>query len=136
MKDKTISLNAAIKAICKVCGVMSENERGVKCQYYEDECREIESLKQLPSVPSQPNEDTLYMEYMRGFNKGMVSRPKGHFIYEPRQRLLNETDDGCEYITDYWCKCSECGGDFGFIKMNDAFCKFCGARMVGDDNER
>ena len=64
------------------------------------------------------------------------SRPNGHFIYEPRQRLINETDDGCEYITDYWCKCSECGGNFGFIKMDDAFCKFCGAKMVGDEHGR
>ena len=126
MKDKTISLNAAIEAINNYWGEMYKpNIDGY-----------IECLKQLPSVPSQTDEDTLYIEYMRGFNKGKASRPKGHFIYEPRQRLINETDDGCEYITDYWCKCSECGGDFGFIKMDDAFCKFCGANMKGDDDGR
>ena len=57
------------------------------------------------------------------------TRPKGHFIYKPRPRLINETDEGCEYIADYWCKCSECGGDFGYVKMRDAYCKFCGADM-------
>ena len=54
----------------------------------------------------------------------------GHWIYEKRKRLINETDEGAEYITDYWCKCSKCGGDFGFRKMKDAFCKYCGTKMI------
>ena len=60
-------------------------------------------------------------------------RPKtkmGHWIYEKRKRLINETDESAEYVTDYWCKCSKCGGDFGYRKMKDAFCKYCGAKMV------
>jgi len=59
-----------------------------------------------------------------------LQEPKtGHWIYTPQQRLVDETDDGCIYETDYKCSCSECGGDFGFIKNKDAFCKFCGADM-------
>ena len=54
---------------------------------------------------------------------------KGHWIYMPQQRLIDETDDGCVYETDYKCSYSACGGDFGFIKNKDAFCKFCGADM-------
>ena len=124
MRDKTISLNAVLKLIDEI------REHYTNYGNLLDIAREV---RKLPPVTPQPNEYTLYMEYMRGFNKGKASRPKGHFIYEPRPRLINETDDGCEYITDYWCRCSECGGDFGFIKMDDAFCKFCGARMVGDE---
>jgi hypothetical protein len=56
----------------------------------------------------------------------------GQWIYEKRKRLINETDEGAEYITDYWCKCSRCGGDFGYRKMKDAFCKYCGAKMGGE----
>lgn len=58
----------------------------------------------------------------------------GHWVYEPRKRLINETDEVCEYITEYWCKCSECGGDFGFQKMSDAYCKYCGAKMEVENN--
>ena len=54
----------------------------------------------------------------------------GHWIYEKRKRLINETDEGAVYVTDYWCKCSKCGGDFGYRIMNDAFCKYCGAKMI------
>lgn len=60
-----------------------------------------------------------------------IKQPKtGHWIYEKRKRLINETDEGAEYVTDYWCKCSKCGGDFGYRKMKDVFCKYCGARMI------
>lgn len=55
----------------------------------------------------------------------------GHWIYTPKRRLIDETDEGCVYITDYRCTCSECGGDFGFQKMSDAYCKYCGAEMNG-----
>ena len=54
----------------------------------------------------------------------------GKWIYEKRKRLIDETDEGAEYITDYWCKCSNCDGDFGYRKMKDAFCKYCGAKMI------
>lgn len=57
-------------------------------------------------------------------------RPKGKWIYTPKRRLIDETDEGCVYMTDYRCTCSECGGDFGFQKMSDAYCKYCGAKMV------
>ena len=106
-KDRAISINAVIATIYDSSGNFKNDfDQG----FFADK------IRALPPVTPQ--------------------RPKGHFIYEPRQRLINETDDGCEYIIDYWCKCSECGGDFGFIKMDDAFCKFCGADMRGDDNEQ
>ena len=54
----------------------------------------------------------------------------GEWIYEKRKRLIDETDEGAEYITDYWCKCSNCDGDFGYRKMKDAFCKYCGAKLI------
>lgn len=65
-------------------------------------------------------------------------RPKakaGHWIYTPKRRMIDETDEGRVYITDYRCTCSECGGDFGFQKMSDAYCKYCGAKMEGKEDE-
>lgn len=56
----------------------------------------------------------------------------GYWIYIPKRRLVDETDEGGVYITDYKCTCSECGGDFGFQKMSDAYCKYCGARIEGE----
>lgn len=59
-----------------------------------------------------------------------IKEPKtGHWIYTPKRRLDDETDEGFVYITDYRCTCSECRGDFGFQKMSDAYCKYCGAKM-------
>lgn len=63
------------------------------------------------------------------------SRPKGKWIYTLKRRLIDETDEGCVYITDYRCSCSECGGDFGFQKMSDTYCKYCGAKMEGGEDE-
>lgn len=70
----------------------------------------FDAIKALPSV--QPKVKT------------------GHWIYTSKRRLVDETDDGGVYITDYICTCSECGGDFGFQKMRDAYCKYCGAKMI------
>ena len=70
----------------------------------------IENKEKLPPVTPQPK--------------------TGRWIYEKRKRLIDETDEGAEYITDYWCKCSNCDGDFGYRKMKDAFCKYCGAKMI------
>lgn len=72
--------------------------------------RFIRRIKKLPSVNPQPK--------------------TGHWIYTSKRRLVDETDDGGVYITDYRCTCSACGGDFGFQKMRDAYCKYCGAKMV------
>lgn len=52
----------------------------------------------------------------------------GYWIYTPIKRLID--DEECKYITDYRCSCSKCGSDFGFQKMSDAYCKYCGSRMV------
>lgn len=69
-----------------------------------------EKIRELPSVNPQPQ--------------------VGYWIYISKRRLVDETDEGGIYITDYKCTCSECGGDFGFQKMSDAYCKYCGAKMV------
>ena len=53
----------------------------------------------------------------------------GKWIYEPRRRMIGETDNGAVYMEEMWCKCSECGADFGYIKNKDKYCKFCGAKM-------
>lgn len=76
------------------------------------------AIKQLPSVTPQPK--------------------MGRWIYEKRERLTNKTDEGEVYETDYsdyWCKCSKCGGDFGYRKMKDAFCKYCGCKMQEVEDE-
>lgn len=111
-------------------------------------------VKQLPSVTQKPIEcddaisrkavlepyqtlddsDTISVWLLR---KNIEQQPPvtpqqkyGKWIYEKRKRLIDETDEGAEYITDYWCKCSNCDGDFGYRKMKDAFCKYCGAKMI------
>ena len=71
-----------------------------------------------------------FNKVIRNTVEEMKQSKVGHWIYEKRKRLINETDEGAEYVTDYWCKCSKCGGDFGYRKMKDAFCKYCGAKMV------
>ncbi|MBO5971323.1 MAG: hypothetical protein J6S14_22850 [Clostridia bacterium] len=58
----------------------------------------------------------------------------GHWIYTPKRRLVDETDEGGVYTTDYRCTCSKCGSDFGFRQMSDAYCKYCGARMEVKQN--
>lgn len=60
----------------------------------------------------------------------MPKEKTGHWIYTSKRRLVDETDDGGVYITDYKCTCSECGGDFGFRRMSDGYCKYCGAKMI------
>lgn len=88
---------------------------------------------------NSPNDSEVYA-YARGLILSIerninamppvTPQPKiGRWIYTPKRRLDDETDEGCVYITDYRCTCSECGGDFGFRKMSDAYCKYCGARM-------
>jgi hypothetical protein len=76
-----------------------------------------------------------YNKVIRSAVEEMKQTKTGHWIYEKRKRLINETDEGAEYVTDYWCKCSKCGGDFGYRKMKDAFCKYCGAKMVESQAE-
>jgi Zn finger protein HypA/HybF involved in hydrogenase expression len=69
--------------------------------------------------------------------KALKQEPKiGHWEYEPRRRMIDETDNGAVYREEMWCKCSECGADFGYIKNEDRYCKFCGAKMeVNADEE-
>ena len=58
-----------------------------------------------------------------------------HWIFEERQRMIDETDDGAIYATDKWWKCSNCGHDKGFIGHipEDNYCPNCGATM--DESE-
>lgn len=63
-------------------------------------------------------------------------RPHGEWKYEPKLRLVDETDDGAIYETEMKCFCSACGADFGFQKVDDAFCKYCGAKMVREGEEK
>ena len=55
----------------------------------------------------------------------------GRWIYEERDRLDHETDDGRVFRTEKWWKCSECGNAKGYIghKPSDNFCSKCGADM-------
>ena len=85
---------------------------------------ELMTLENVKSFEFKAN------KVIRNTVEEMKQSKVGHWIYEKRKRLINETDEGAEYVTDYWCKCSKCGGDFGYRKMKDAFCKYCGAKMV------
>ena len=59
---------------------------------------------------------------------------RGRWIYEERDRLDHETDDGRVFRTEKWWKCSECGNAKGYIghKPSDNFCSKCGADMRKD----
>ena len=58
----------------------------------------------------------------------------GKWIYEERDRLDHETDDGRVFRTEKWWKCSKCGNAKGYIghKPSDKFCSECGADMRED----
>lgn len=58
----------------------------------------------------------------------------GKYIYTKQQRIDFGLDDEPIYSTDYWCKCSVCGGDYGYRRMYDKFCKYCGAEMENADS--
>ena len=145
--DRAISLNAAIKATCKVCGVMSENEQGVKCQYYEDECREVESLKQLPSVIPQPCGDAIsrkdaekridealsrVLVDSEGIGKKILSklpsitpeRPNGHWIMKHRNINKIEYHTGEDILTDETHTVKE----LIRYETDDPYCSECGKR--------
>ncbi len=115
--DDTDALKAAIKALesqpCEDCisrQAVLDNAyaygNGLEPEGY---CVNVEDIQALPPVTSQSK--------------------IGHWIYTPERRLDDETDEGRIYITDYRCTCSECNSDFGFQKMSDAYCKYCGAKM-------
>lgn len=88
----------------------------------------VEEQRSLNNIPYH-----VYSALIDGIDTLEQEPRKGHWIYTAQQRLVKETDDGGVYRTEYRCSCSECGGDFGFIKNKDAFCKFCGADMRGEE---
>lgn len=77
------------------------------------------------------NTDAEREAYLNGYElaKKMFKRNHGEWKYAPKLRLVDETDDGPIYETAMRCFCSACGADFGFRKVDDAFCRFCGADM-------
>ena len=56
----------------------------------------------------------------------------GKWVYEPRKRI-DEHEEYVEVRTELWCKCSNCGYDYGFQKMKANYCGHCGARMIGEE---
>ncbi len=79
-----------------------------------------------------PFVNEVYLYYARqliNLAPTVEERPHGEWKYEPKLRLVDETDDGAIYETEMKCFCSACGADFGFRKVDDAFCKYCGADM-------
>lgn len=87
----------------------------------------IKIIKQFRDRQGNSSDD---IEALDKAIKALEQEPKtGHWIYIPERRLDDETDEGRIYITDYRCTCSECNSDFGFQKMSDAYCKYCGAKM-------
>ena len=73
----------------------------------------VDVVKDMPPVTPQPNEDVMYEEYMRGFNKGKVSIPTGHWIE-------GKYKDTCDK-----CRCTY-PKNIGFKN----YCPNCGAKMV------
>lgn len=61
------------------------------------------------------------------------ARKKGKWVYTPQKRLVDETDEGPVYEVQEKCNCSVCGADFGYCKVEDSFCKYCGAEMESED---
>lgn len=62
----------------------------------------------------------------------MPTRKKGRWIYTPQKRLVDETDEGPVYEVQEKCNCSACGADFGYCKVDDNYCKYCGCQMCGE----
>ena len=62
-------------------------------------------------------------------------RKRGKWIFETRKRLVDETDDGLIYREELRCKCESCGADFGFQKVDDKFCKYCGSYNGGGEDD-
>ena len=116
--DRTVSLNAVIKAL--------------------DTCFDAEYakavIKQLPSIS---NEDILYNEYMRGYDKGKasVSQPKkGHWIIKGHNL-------GDDYIEECYV-CSKCGEQallypYGrHLECLSNFCPNCGSNNRRSNNRK
>ena len=104
MQNDTISRDAVLKRIVQFS---VEEGSSVECQpLYSD-------VNNMPSV--QPSEDTMYFEYMRGYDKGKSkSSRKGHWKH------FAQSDD-----------CSECGYSTGKYGSPSNFCPNCGADMRG-----
>ena len=58
-----------------------------------------------------------------------VTQKSGEWIYEEVTRYEEDGDTVRSYV-DKKCKCSACGHDYGYQRIKDPFCRYCGARMV------
>ena len=115
--------------------IIDKWQKELDIQPCEDAISRAEALKAINKMDIPEDMSVFEIKSHIGVEIGTLPpvqpKPKtGQWIYEKRKRLINETDEGAEYVTDYWCKCSKCGGDFGYRKMKDAFCEYCGAKMI------
>jgi hypothetical protein len=89
-------------------------------------------------LETQFDEDTLYngQEVLEVISEEPTADVKpvvhGTWIYTPHKRLVDETDEGPVYEIQEKCSCSVCGADFGFRKVEDNYCKYCGSQMDGE----
>jgi len=67
-------------------------------------------------------------------NISSVTQKSGKWIYEEVTRYEEYYDTVRSYV-DKKCKCSACGHDYGYQRMKDPFCRYCGARMESEDKE-
>ena len=68
--------------------------------------------------------------YAKGFKEGLEARKQGEWITEERDSI---------YGKKIRLKCSECGDIFDVSEKAfpyERFCRYCGARMKGADDER
>lgn len=63
-----------------------------------------------------------------------IEQKSGKWIYEEVTRYEEYYDTVRSYV-DKKCKCSACGHDYGYQRMKDPFCRYCGAKMESEDKE-
>ena len=109
---KLIELDAALDALEGIDCSDGVGISTLKCDTVNDAITVIKALPTVDAVPVR----------------------HGRWIYEERDRLDHETDDGRVFRTEKWWKCSECGNAKGYIghKPSDKFCSKCGADMRED----
>lgn len=97
-------------------------------------CEDAVSRKQVVEWLQRASDDSIQhaidsnMEFISSVTP---TRKKGRWIYTPQKRLVDETDEGPVYEVQEKCSCSACGADFGYCKVDDNYCKYCGAEMGG-----
>lgn len=77
------------------------------------------------------DEHVAFYEHFCDLPSVTPTRKKGRWIYTPQKCLVDETDDGPVYEIQERCNCSACGANFGYRKVDDNYCKYCGSEMRG-----